>query len=101
LSTHAENRGVNRLLNSILLAASLERASDWSPSVAIVMSVCNLFAIAIGRFAIQRPGSAGSLTKGAPALWKNFGFPELLATLSFGHILGAGAILGLTSAGLL
>ena len=30
-----------------------------------------------------------------------FGIPELLATMSFGHILGAGFILGLSNAGAL
>jgi photosystem I subunit 10 len=37
----------------------------------------------------------------APGLPDGFGIPELLATTSFGHILGAGAILGLTNAGIL
>ncbi len=32
---------------------------------------------------------------------KSFGLPELLATMSFGHILGAGLVLGLSNAGIL
>jgi photosystem I subunit 10 len=36
-----------------------------------------------------------------PAMFTGFGLAELLATASFGHILGAGMILGLSNAGLL
>ena len=65
------------------------------------MIFCNLLAIAIGRFAIQKAGQGPDLPVGKPALWKKFGIPELLATASFGHILGAGTILGLSNAGIL
>jgi len=33
--------------------------------------------------------------------WKNKLYPELLATTSLGHIIGAGVILGLSNAGVL
>lgn len=36
-----------------------------------------------------------------PMLFEGFGLPELLAVGSFGHILGAGMILGMSNAGLL
>nr|WP_150109866.1 photosystem I reaction center subunit PsaK [Geitlerinema sp. PCC 7407] len=74
---------------------------SWSPSVAIVMIVCNLLAIVIGRYAIQKRGVGPSLPVELPALFTGFGLPELLATTSFGHLLGAGAILGLANAGVL
>lgn len=73
----------------------------WSPAVGLVMIVCNLLAIAIGRFAIKNPGKGPDLPISQPGLWEGFGLPELLATLSFGHILGAGAILGLSYTGVL
>jgi photosystem I subunit X len=38
---------------------------------------------------------------GKPDLFRNFNLPELLATLSFGHILGVGFVLGLTNAGVI
>jgi photosystem I subunit 10 len=65
------------------------------------MIVCNLLAIAIGYYAIQKRGVGPSLPVEVPAMFTGFGIPELLATASFGHILGAGAILGLSNAGLL
>ena len=73
--------------------------TEWNLSVGIIMTFCNLFAVAIGRFAIQKAGTGPDLPLVKPAVWKNFGIPELLATLSLGHILGAGMILGLANAG--
>ena len=89
---------------NLLLAADavVPRTVEWNLSVALIMIFCNLFAIAVGRFAIQKPGSGPDLPVGnKPAIWKNFGLSELLATASFGHLLGAGMILGLANAGIL
>jgi photosystem I subunit X len=74
---------------------------DWNPSVALVMIMTNLFCIAIGRYAIQNSGQGPSLPVPKPEVWDKFGLPELLATTSLGHILGAGIILGLGNAGVL
>jgi photosystem I subunit X len=88
------------LLSHILLAATA-RTAEWSPSVAAIMITCNLFAIAIGYYAIQKRGVGPNLPMEMPAMFTGFGIPELLATASFGHILGAGMILGLSNAGVL
>jgi photosystem I subunit X len=85
------------LYNSIL--AAIPHTEPWGLSTAIVMIVCNLIAVVIGRFAIANPGGGPDLPVGKPDLFRNFNLPELLATMSFGHILGAGAILGLINAG--
>ncbi|MBP0022147.1 MAG: photosystem I reaction center subunit PsaK [Cyanobacteria bacterium SBLK] len=87
-------------MNLTLLAVA-PTTIEWNFSVALVMIFCNLFAIAIGRFAIQKSGRGPDLPIAKPALWKGFGIPELLATTSFGHLLGAGMILGLSNAGVL
>lgn len=74
----------------------------WNTSVAIIMITCNVFAVVVGRYAIKNAGSGPDLpVKNKAGLWKNFGVAELLATGSFGHILGVGMILGLSNAGLL
>lgn len=88
---------------STLLAAATvaPRTVEWSPSVGIVMSLCCLFAVAIGRFAIKNRGVGPKLPVAGPALFEGFGLPELLGTMSFGHVLGAGVILGLSNAGVL
>ncbi|NER82645.1 MAG: photosystem I reaction center subunit PsaK [Leptolyngbya sp. SIO1D8] len=84
-----------------LLAQAAPTTPGWSLQVALIMITCNLFVIAIGRYAIKKPGAGPKLPFSLPGLFEGFGVPELLATTSFGHILGAGMILGLASAGLL
>ncbi|MFE4104988.1 photosystem I reaction center subunit PsaK [Almyronema epifaneia] len=79
----------------------MPQTPQWSFKVALVMIACNLFAIAIGRYAIQKRGVGPELPFTLPAFFEGFGLPELLATASFGHLLGAGMILGLSNAGLL
>jgi photosystem I subunit 10 len=86
-------------MHSMVLAAATTTA--WSIDVALIMITCNLFAIAIGYYAIQQRGVGPSLPVALPAIFTGFGIPELLATASFGHVLGAGMILGLSNAGLL
>jgi len=83
------------------VSANIPHTIEWSPSVAIVMILSNLFAIVIGRFAIKNAGQGPNLPVNKPQIWQNFGLAELLATGSFGHILGAGFILGLSNAGVL
>jgi photosystem I subunit 10 len=84
-----------------LLAQAAPTTPEWGLQTAIIMIACNLFVIAIGRFAIQKPGAGPALPFSLPGLFEGFGVPELLATASLGHILGAGMILGLGSAGIL
>lgn len=87
-----------------LLAAVQPTVPDtpsWTPTIGLVMILCNLLAIVIGRFAIQKPGRGPDFPLDKPALFRNFNLPELLATMSFGHIIGVGVILGLTNAGVL
>ncbi|HBL14828.1 MAG TPA: photosystem I reaction center subunit PsaK [Cyanobacteria bacterium UBA11162] len=92
------------MINTILLAAvqsTVPPTPAWTPTVGLVMVICNLLAIVIGYYAIQNAGVGPDLPVGKPAIFKRFGIAELLATTSFGHILGAGAILGLTNAGVI
>lgn len=86
-----------------LAVQSHSLSAEWSLKVAIVMITCNLVAIVIGYYGIskQNRGQGPDLPVSLPAIFTGFGIPELLATTSFGHILGAGMILGLGSAGML
>ena len=87
------------MFNSSLLAVAQTVA--WSPKVGLIMIAACLFAIAIGRPAIQNRGVGPKLPIEGPALFQGFGVPELLATMCLGHILGAGLVLGLSNAGIL
>ena len=92
------------MINAILLAAAqstVPPTPNWTPTIGLVMILCNLFAFAIGRFAIQKAGTGPDLPGPKPDILRGFGIPELLATASFGHVLGTGVILGLTNAGVL
>ncbi len=89
------------LSNIFILAQTTPTTTPWNLSVGIIMIFANLFAIIIGYFAIQQTGKGPSLPFPQLASKKSFGLPELLATTSLGHILGAGIILGLSSAGIL
>ena len=85
----------------ILAEAAPITTTSWNLSVGIIMITANLFSFIIGYFAIQKTGLGPDLPLPQLASKKKFGLPELLATASFGHILGAGIILGLSNAGLL
>ncbi|CAN1210801.1 photosystem I reaction center subunit PsaK [Tumidithrix helvetica PCC 7403] len=91
---------LNVLVNLPLLA-SVPATPTWSISVGIIMITSNLLALVIGRYGIQQKGVGPAIPAELPGLFEGFGVPELLATASLGHILGAGFILGLAQAGLL
>jgi photosystem I subunit 10 len=86
------------LLTSTLLALAY-RAPDWTPTIGLIMLACNIVAILFGRLTIKYPNVGPNI----PILSDVAGLslPALLATTSFGHILGTGVILGLTNTGTL
>ena len=87
------------MMHLSLLAIAAPSTVAWSPKVAVVMILCNVLAIAIGKFKIDQPSVGPALP--SPALFGGMGLPALLATTSFGHLLGAGVILGLANSGAL
>jgi photosystem I subunit X len=86
-------------LNFLPVLALFADTSAWSPKVGAVMIIANIIAIAIGRLTIKYPNVGPQLP--APQFFGGLSLPALLATTSFGHILGAGAILGLSNMGIL
>jgi photosystem I subunit 10 len=72
---------------------------SWSPTTAIIMIVCNIAAIAFGKLTMKDYSKGPAMPN--PNLFGGFGLPAVLATTSFGHILGFGVILGLTNLGAL
>ena len=81
-------------MNTDVLINILPEATSWSTQNSIIMIVCNLITILIGRYGIQVRGLGPSIPISGI---DGFGLSELLATTSLGHILGAGTILGLKS----
>jgi photosystem I subunit X len=85
------------LLTSTLLATFATTPLVWSPVVGLIMVLSNIAAIAFGKSTIKYPSVGPSLP--SSNLFGGFGVPGLLATTAFGHILGAGIILGLHNIG--
>ena len=63
----------------------------WSPTIAIVMVAANVLGV------LAATGSK----KAGPALAGGFTAGQLIGGACFGHVLGAGAILGLTRIGII
>jgi photosystem I subunit 10 len=81
------------------ILATVPTTLSWSPKVAAVMIVCNIVAIAFGKFTIKYPNAGPAMP--SPNLFGGFGLPAVLGTASLGHLLGAGVILGLANLGAL
>jgi photosystem I subunit 10 len=83
----------------LAVTATVPHTLEWSPKVAVVMILANILAIAIGKATIQKPSVGPAMP--SPNLFGGFGLGAVLGTTSFGHILGVGAILGLSYLGAL
>ena len=81
------------------LLAIAPAAVSWSPKVGLVMIVANVIAIGIGKATIKYPNEGAQLP--SPAMFGGMSHASLLATTSFGHVLGMGAILGLAARGVI
>jgi photosystem I subunit 10 len=93
---------MNRRIMSGMLPSLLAIAPatvSWTPKVALVMVICNVLAIGIGKATIKYPNEGAKLP--SPAFFGGMGHAALLATTSLGHILGIGAIQGLAARGVL
>jgi photosystem I subunit 10 len=86
-------------MNMELLLAAIPQTVTWSAKVASIMISANVFCILTGRYLIQVRGFGPVLSLGGS--FENFTLPELLASASLGHVLGAGIILGLGYMGIL
>jgi photosystem I subunit 10 len=86
-------------MNADLLLAVVPQTVAWSAKTCSIMVLSNLLCIISGRYVIQVKGTGPSL----PLIgsFAGFGLPELIATTSLGHIVGTGAILGLSYIGFL
>jgi photosystem I subunit 10 len=79
------------------LLAIAPASVSWSTKVALVMIICNVVAIGIGKATIKYPNEGAQLPNAA--MFGGMSHASLLATTSLGHIFGMGAILGLAARG--
>lgn len=82
------------MIDSTLVLA-VATTTSWNLGVAITMILCNVLAIAIGKFTIQRQDVGAS----TPIAGMSAG--AVVGSICLGHILGAGVILGLANVGVL
>ncbi len=80
-------------MNAEFLISVVPQTAEWSAKTAAIMVMSNVVCIFAGRYIIQARGQGPALPGPVSAIGINL--PELLATTSLGHIIGAGAILGL------
>ncbi len=82
-----------------LIADVVARLPEWTPTVGLIMLACNLVGLAIGKVGIRYP----KVGPGIPVLSDTLGLSAaaILASTSFGHLIGTGVILGLTNAGVI
>ncbi len=85
------------LLNSFL--ATVPTTLEWTPTVGLTMIICNIVAIAFAKSTMKEQ-NAGPQLPGSN-FFGGMGLPAVLATTSFGHLLGVGVILGLANLGAL
>ncbi len=83
---------------STLLAITPSTA-EWSPTIGAVMIICNIIAIAFAKFTVKYQ-SVGPMPP-SPNLFGGFSLGTVIGATSFGHLLGAGVILGLSGMGVL
>ena len=84
-------------MSSMLFAAV--RTIEWNPNVAAVMIGCNVLAIVIGKLTIRQQNVGLGLPAGP--FFGGMSHGAMLGVTSFGHVLGAGTILGLSRMGVL
>ena len=82
-----------------LFAMAIPRTVEWGPQVAIVMILCNIAAIALGKATMKVQDAGPALP--SPEFFGGMGLPAVLATTSLGHIIGISAIVILAGRGVL
>lgn len=85
----------------LLLATQVPNTIEWGPQVAIVMILCNIAAIALGKASMTDVSARPAFPNKYQKYFGGMGWPAFLATTSLGHVLGMGAILGLANIGIL
>ncbi|UZQ55868.1 photosystem I reaction center subunit PsaK [Trichothermofontia sichuanensis B231] len=80
-----------------MLLAAVPHTPEWSPTVAVIMILCNILAAAIAKSTIKNPNVGPAMP--SPELFGGLSQGAVIGTACFGHILGAGVILGLSYSG--
>jgi photosystem I subunit X len=77
------------------------RATDWSPAVGLVMILSNVTAIAFAKMTMSKENQTAGPAMPSANMFGGFGAPAVVGATCFGHVIGAGVILGLSNMGVL
>ncbi|MBD2254007.1 photosystem I reaction center subunit PsaK [Nostoc parmelioides] len=92
------------MLSSILLAAQAtvpNTGTTWNwNGTPIIIASCLLVLLIAGR-SIRYPHVGPKMPLPFPSIFNNPSVPTFLAAMSFGHIIGVAAVLGLTNLGVI
>jgi photosystem I subunit X len=80
-----------------ILLAVVPKTVEWSPTIGLIMILCNIAAIAFAKLTIQNPSTGPAMP--SSEMFGGFSMGAVVGTTCFGHILGAGTILGLSYIG--
>jgi photosystem I subunit X len=83
------------------MIAAIPHTEPWGLNTILVMLICNTVAIAIRGLATALPIGKQNTNISTKNLFQQFSPAELIATFSFGHIIGVGFVLGLTNIGVI
>ena len=81
------------------LMTTVPNTVEWSPTVGLIMIICNIIAIAFAKYTVKYPSVGPAMP--SPDMFGGFGLGTVLGATSLGHILGLGVILGLANLGAL
>ncbi|NJK75707.1 MAG: photosystem I reaction center subunit PsaK [Oscillatoriales cyanobacterium RU_3_3] len=84
------------MMTTILMTVA-PRSVEWSPTIGLIMVVCNILAIAFGKLTIKNPSVGPAMP--SSNMFGGLSLGAVLGTTALGHILGAGTILGLSYIG--
>lgn len=85
------------MITTITMLAVAARMPDWSPTIALIMVACNVLAIIFARATVKMPNVGPKIPIFSDVA--GLSLPALLGATSFGHIVAAGVILGLSNMG--
>ncbi|MFZ4667142.1 MAG: photosystem I reaction center subunit PsaK [Prochlorotrichaceae cyanobacterium] len=77
--------------------ATVPVTPTWSLKIGAIMILCNILAIAFAKATVKIQNAGPAMP--SPEMFGGFGLPAVIGSTCFGHILGAGVILGLTYMG--
>lgn len=91
------------MLDSLILAvqSTVPQTPAWNPQIGLIITGSCLLVLFIASRTIAYPKAGPKMPLPFPSLFNDPSIGTFLGSMSLGHIVGVGAVLGLTNVGLL